>query len=85
MERRLLSNVSLPPFSGEACIACPIEVRDLHAVAANVVSEWERQSRSPSPDYGRLTRKMAELTQSVRRFDVIVKAHFADRSHAWGE
>lgn len=57
------------------CLACPVEVRDLYAVATNLLNELDRPG-------AQLTchgwRKVEDLRQSVVRMKKIVDQHFKD-------
>lgn len=68
-----------PPFDGEACPACPFEVRGLYAIAHNAVGEW--RANGPS---ARFYRKMGEMADAVKLIQPLIDAHFADRAHAHG-
>jgi hypothetical protein len=82
--RVAFNDVANPPFGGtEACIACPIEVRGLGAVAHNAVCAFEAAA-SGSGSWERAARKMAELRRAVDEWRPIVEAHFADPMHSHG-
>lgn len=72
MSNTLTGIATQPPFDGRPCPCCPMEVRNLYAVACNVVN------RAPEI-YG------GELKQAVVRMKPLIDAHFADRMHSHGE
>ncbi len=59
-----------------ACMACPVEVRDLSACARNAVSAVE-MAQAGTGDWSRANRKLADLKASLTRFQPILDAHFA--------
>lgn len=61
-----------PPFDGRACPCCPMEVRNLYAVAQNIVH------RMPEIAGG-------DLKHAVARMKPLIDAHFANRMHSHGE
>src|SRR5574337_342400 len=68
-----------PPFDGKPCPMCPMEIRNLQAVAHNAVGSWERGETE------RFARKMAELKIAVEKSQPLADAHFANRKHSHGE
>lgn len=61
------------------CPACPVEVRDLYAVASNLLHELEQEGVQLTC---RGWRKVESLRASVARMRVIVEQHFKD-TNAW--
>lgn len=61
----------------EGCVACPMEVRDLYAVAYNFINQFDSDTGSAALDC-RTLRKLNSLRNSVDRMGVIVKKHFGD-------
>jgi hypothetical protein len=55
------------------CIACPMEVRNLFAVAKNVVTSIN--------DMERLGHKLQQLKMAVKNFQPIIDQHFSDPKH----
>jgi hypothetical protein len=60
------------PIAAEKCPCCPIEVRDLHAVAHNLIV------RSPGLADG-------DLKRAVEKMQPLMGAHFANRAHSHPE
>jgi hypothetical protein len=84
-ERASLAEVRDPPFDGsEPCIFCPMEVRNLLAVAHNAVGAYEGVLNGhESPE--QLARKMATLKGAMEGAQRLADAHFADRMHSHGQ
>lgn len=84
--RSLLASASQPPVEEgtHACMACPVEVRDLHACAKNAVTAME-MALSGSGDFSRALRKVGDLKRSAERFQPIVDAHFAAQDRKAGQ
>lgn len=60
-----------PPQETHRCEACPMEFRDLFALAHNAVGAF---FRGDSPN--RVHRKMAELKLGVENYQKLVDEHF---------
>jgi hypothetical protein len=72
------------PLDGPVtCMACPVEVRGLFAVAANACKAFEAAVDGVG-DVERFKRQMAELRREVDLFQLIVDRHFADPRHSHG-
>lgn len=67
-----------PPYDGKPCPMCPIEIRNLHAVAHNYVNV--QRGRSMSSDTS-----IDDLERAVEAVKPLAEAHFADRMHSNGE
>lgn len=78
IERTALTDVKNPPFVGDACIACPVEVRGLGAVAHNLLGALDRG------EWDRVARKKEELREALAALRPHVHAHFADPAHSHG-
>jgi hypothetical protein len=59
-----------------ACMACPLEVRDLYATAHNAAGAVRRAVKGEG-EMERALRKLGELEASLARFAPIMAAHFA--------
>lgn len=71
-----------PPFDGsEPCICCPGPVRNLYAVAYNLMLAFDRKNEEPA----RYMRKWREFGRTVMDFKEYMDEHFADKAHATGQ
>ena len=69
-----------PPYDGKPCPCCPLEVRNLHAVAHNLVNAYD----DPDTDPYKIALKVRELRRAVAMMQPLADAHFADSMHAHG-
>jgi hypothetical protein len=66
-----------PPFDGKPCPCCPMEIRNLGAVAHNTLTVWDDVHRRD-----KLPQRMEELRAALQLYRPLVDAHFADRRHS---
>lgn len=62
-----------PPYDGKPCPCCPIEIRDLYAIAYNIT-----HGSGITPD------KFKDLRNAVERAEPLIEAHFANTMHSHG-
>lgn len=74
-----IADVKNPPFVGDACIACPLEVRDLAATAHNLLGAIERS------EWDRVASKALGLRDALQRIQPHIDAHFSDPAHSHGQ
>ena len=76
-----------PPFDGSApCAMCPMEVRNLSAVAHNLLSRWDAVLQYGSEEsWAKLREKFDALREAEAMIRPLSDAHFADRAHSHGE
>jgi hypothetical protein len=68
-----------PPFDGNECPMCPMPMRNLHAVARNLLCRWDDKNRRH-----KVPEEIEELRRAVEMVQPYADAHFADRSHSHG-
>lgn len=68
--------MSNPPFDGKPCPACPCEIRNLHAVAHNLIAQW----RGGRTDAFKGT--LLKLEDAVKSTQPLMDEHFSDPSHS---
>jgi len=72
-------SIKNPPFDGSApCPMCPIEIRNLRAVAHNLINRYKHGEMSKVHIY------MSELKTAVEATQGLVDSHFADSMHSQG-
>jgi hypothetical protein len=69
-----------PPFDGKPCPFCPVEVRNLAAVAHNLLTVWDDPHRR-----FKLERRIQQLRDALKLVEPLSEAHFANRAHAHGD
>jgi hypothetical protein len=67
-----------PPFDGDACPMCPTPIRNLYAVAYNLIRRWRSGQKDKAAE------SMEELRKAVECVQPYVDAHFADKAHCYG-
>lgn len=67
-----------PLEGGHQCIACPVEVRGLYAVAHNALNAYDTWKQYGSEEVPRFHRKIGELREQVECLKPIVEKHFDD-------
>jgi hypothetical protein len=75
-ELRALTSVARPPFDGEACPACPVDVRFLYNAALEFLQGCERRETE-----NRIAKRAGKLHRAVVRMGSIVAMHFGDPKH----
>jgi hypothetical protein len=65
-----------PPFDGQPCPMCPVELRNLAAVAHNVVVRWRAGRWSAHAD------GIDELERALKAVQAMTAAHFANEAHS---
>lgn len=68
-----------PPFDGKPCPFCPVEVRNLLAVAHNLLVRYDDPNRR-----GAFLRSIEDLRAAVKACEPLCDAHFADPLHSHG-
>jgi len=76
-----MTNDREPPYDGKPCPMCPIEIRNLHAVAHNFLNRWDAW-RQHGGDFGAVVEKARDLERAVQLAKPLADAHFADRAHS---
>lgn len=73
----LTNELSRPPVTvgdgGHSCQWCPVDVRNLSAVAHNVIVWWDKRVENPE----RLVRKIEQLRETLARYQPQIDQHFA--------
>ena len=62
------------------CLACPVQVRGLYAVAHNLTTLYH--SGDPDRIRRKLHERMQELEDALKQLTPFVEAHFENRAHA---
>jgi hypothetical protein len=71
---------SAPPFDGAPCPACPGEIRNLAAVAHNLLNVIDDPGR-----HCKIPERVEQLRGAYEAVKPIMDAHFANPAHAYGE
>ena len=74
------SSIGPPYNSSNLCPMCPLEVRNLHAVAHNVLKRWDAIMGGEPVAHFRS--KLEDLRDAVEVAQPLVDAHFANRAHS---
>jgi hypothetical protein len=69
-----------PPFDGRPCPMCPVEIRNLAAVAHNLLSQLDRGASLCT-----VQATLSSLRSAVKMVEPLSKAHFADPAHCYGD
>lgn len=69
-----------PPFDGKPCPMCPVEIRNLAAVAHNLISQLDRKASEC-----KIAETINSLRAAVKMVEPYSQAHFADPAHCYGE
>lgn len=76
----------VPPFDGKPCPACPMEIRNLAAVAHNLLNRWDMVERGGDAcARAKFRQKLEDLRDAVKQVQPLMDAHFADPRHSHGE
>ncbi len=65
-----------PPFDGKPCPMCAHQVRNLAAVAHNLLSAYD------AADWSKVRIKIDDLRRAVNTVESLGVAHFADQRHS---
>lgn len=68
-----------PPFDGKPCPMCPVEIRNLAAVAHNLLSQLDRGASLCT-----VQATLSSLRGAVKMVEPYGEAHFADPAHCYG-
>lgn len=68
-----------PPYDGRPCPMCPMEIRNLSAVAHNLLAQLDRGASSC-----KLEETLDSLRRAVESVRPYSEAHFADQYHSHG-
>jgi hypothetical protein len=68
-----------PPFDGKPCPMCPVEIRNLAAVAHNLLSQLDRGASLCT-----VQATLSSLRSAVKMVEPYSEAHFADPAHCYG-
>jgi len=69
-----------PPFDGRPCPMCPTEIRNLSAVAHNLIAQLDRGASEC-----KIQDTLQQLREAVKSVRPLSDTHFADKYHAHGE
>ena len=76
------SSFAAPLGSADSCIACPQQVRNLYAVAFNLLNLVRNSDFDPDRLQRKLPERIAELQDAVEGLTPFIESHFANKEHA---
>ena len=74
-----------PPFDGVPCPMCPSEIRNLSAVAHNLLVRWDAVNQHGGGEtWAQFREKLDDLRRAVEAVRPLADAHFANSLHSHG-